>query len=218
MPERIPRFESGGQALDVGCGNGAFLSYLVALGWTCTGVDVSADAARTARATTSARVLVGDLTDVELEAGSFDVIFFNHSIEHIPRPRESLLRAHDLLRPGGRLYVETPNFAGSHARRERSYWLHLDTPRHLQLFTADTLDRLLREVGLEPTSAGSKDFLDARRWSRTFRAEERTGGMLPERPLPPRVILDLGLRLVDRGRLVARPLSGEIIWAWARRA
>jgi hypothetical protein len=52
-----------------------------------------------------------------------------------------------MLRPGGLLYIETPNIGSSgHARFGRN-WRGLEPPRHLVLFSWASLERLLQQQG-----------------------------------------------------------------------
>jgi SAM-dependent methyltransferase len=78
---------------------------------------------------------------------SFHAITMSHVIEHVHDPRELLTRSFELLKPGGQLYVETPNIdALGHSSFKRS-WRGLEPPRHLILFNGDSLVGLLREIG-----------------------------------------------------------------------
>src|SRR5690242_10926757 len=65
-----------GRCLDVGCGGGAFLPVLLDGGWQVTGIDVSQDQLRRARARVGARaeLVEGDAAALPFEAGSFDLV------------------------------------------------------------------------------------------------------------------------------------------------
>ena len=51
------------------------------------------------------------------------------------------------------LWIATPNLEALGHRRFGADWLGLDPPRHLVLFTHDSLDGLIRQIGLEPLGA-----------------------------------------------------------------
>jgi SAM-dependent methyltransferase len=89
-----------GKLLEIGCGNGDRLALFRDLGWTVTGVEPDAGAARLASAR-GLDVLSGELSSLEFPAGSFDAILMSHVIEHVPDPQESIRECHRLLRPGG---------------------------------------------------------------------------------------------------------------------
>jgi hypothetical protein len=69
-------------------------------------------------------------------------------IEHVEDPVAIARRVFALLRPGGIFVVETPNLAGFDYRifRER-WWGHYHFPRHWNLFSRDSLERMLRGAG-----------------------------------------------------------------------
>ena len=64
-----------------------------------------------------------------------------------------------LLKPGGVVLIEVPNFGGWEGRLGGPAWFHLDLPRHLFHFEEPSLARLLQQHGFE-----------ARRWE-TFSLE-----------------------------------------------
>ncbi|MEH2508998.1 2-polyprenyl-3-methyl-5-hydroxy-6-metoxy-1,4-benzoquinol methylase [Nitrobacteraceae bacterium AZCC 1564] len=78
----------------------------------------------------------------------FDVILMLNLIEHVPDPVAVLRKAKELLRPGGRIWIKTPNFDALDARifKNRS-WGGFHTPRHFVLFTRDSLVRHCEAAG-----------------------------------------------------------------------
>jgi SAM-dependent methyltransferase len=141
----------GGRLLDVGCGSGAFLARMAGLGWRTQGIDPDPTAVEGARKAGLA-VTEGTLADLDPEAhaGVFDAITLSHVIEHLHDPGGDLRRIKRLLRPGGLLWIATPNLEALGLRRFGRDWLGLDPPRHLVLFTRASLEMLLRDAGLEP--------------------------------------------------------------------
>ena len=149
----LPALE-GGRLLDVGSGSGDFVAQMAALGWRSEGVDPDPAAVARARAA-GLDVTQGRLTDLDdaEHAGAFDAITLSHVIEHLHEPATELERVWRLLRPGGLLWIATPNLEGLGHRRFRTAWLGLDPPRHLVLFTRASLEDLLRRVGFAPEPA-----------------------------------------------------------------
>lgn len=136
----------GGRLLDVGCGNGGFLALAKQGGWQVEGVDFDADAVKTARAR-GLNVRHGGIEIlVDCEA-SFDVITICHVIEHVYDPVGTLRQLHALLKPGGMLWLETPNLASLGSRRFGSDWRGLEPPRHLVLFNPSSLRQALATAG-----------------------------------------------------------------------
>jgi SAM-dependent methyltransferase len=85
-------------------------------------------------------------------ADSFDAVTLSHVIEHLHDPVESLAACLRLLKPGGQIWVATPNVEGLGHRRFGRDWFGLDPPRHLVIFTRRALDRALRSAGFESRS------------------------------------------------------------------
>ena len=144
--ESIP-FRGEGRLLDVGCGPGKLLSDLREQGWKVYGVDFSPVAVDYARSQRGLDVSLGDLFQAGYKDGFFDVVMFNHSLEHIYNPLETLKEAHRIMKPGGLLLISIPNAGGLEAKIFGKWWVHWDTPRHLYHFTKATMTRLVTSAG-----------------------------------------------------------------------
>ncbi len=156
--ELCPPYQPGGTLLDIGCGAGTYLSRVRELGWEVVGVDLSPQAAQTAREAYGIAVHVGTLEEAKFPDGSFAVVTMTHLIEHVPDPLALLRECYRILQPGGRLIVTTPNFSGMASRLFGQDWFGLEPPRHLSLFTPSTLRRCTELAG----------FLVARQRSRSW--------------------------------------------------
>ena len=141
--------------LDVGCGAGAFLRIGLERGWATDGTDfVVTDWARD----TGARVWEGELPAIDFGDTRYDVVRFNHVLEHTRDPLAELRKARDLLTPGGILLVGVPNLAGLSPRLKSwqsrlglksKRWRHYAALHHLWFFTPVTLTRLAEAARFE---------------------------------------------------------------------
>lgn len=97
-----------GDALDIGCGDGALMERLAPLCASVTGIERDPGMCERARERLAqvpgARVVEGSFADYHPRADRFDVIIFVASLHHMDA-QESLAKARDLLRPGGDLLV-----------------------------------------------------------------------------------------------------------------
>lgn len=132
--------------LDVGCGNGGFLALVRSAGWQVEGIDFDAEAVETARSR-GLTVHHGGFETLSDRNACFDVVTLSHVIEHVHDPLALLSRIHGLLKPGGTLWLETPNLDSLGAMRFGVFWRGLETPRHLVLFTPHSLRRALEATG-----------------------------------------------------------------------
>lgn len=136
----------GGRLLEVGCGSGDSLKTMQDLGWQAEGVEV--DNAATAHARSiGMNVHSGILEEQDYPEGYFDAIVINHVIEHVHDIRSLLIKCYEILKPGGRLVIVTPNIESWGHRIYQSAWLHLDAPRHLFIFSPNSLQTLASEAG-----------------------------------------------------------------------
>jgi SAM-dependent methyltransferase len=138
-----------GPVLDVGCGGGLFLRILREHGATVLGLDHSQQAASVAWRANGVPALRGDLVHAPLPASSCAAITMFQVLEHLTNPIEYLDAARELLRPRGRLIVQTPNAACWQFLMLGENWSGIDIPRHLLDFRARDLEALLESRGFE---------------------------------------------------------------------
>lgn len=144
----LARFCSGGSIFDVGCGDGVFLEYMRRRGWAVGGVESAPEHVAFAREQFKmSDVSQGSWPGSGIGGQKWDVCSFIHVIEHLPRPIEMLERARDVLRPDGLLMLETPNVLSWPARLFGSNWVALDAPRHLHIFSPDSLGVCVERAG-----------------------------------------------------------------------
>lgn len=146
MCRHLPTPKVGARLLDVGCGNGGFLMLARAMGWDADGVDFDECAAAQARSQ-GFHVVVGGVEALSEQHDVYDVITSSHVLEHVPDPAAHLRTLFSLLKPGGVLWLQTPNLKSLGARLYGSHWRGLEAPRHLVLFNVKSLRRLLDAVG-----------------------------------------------------------------------
>jgi len=140
---------SGGRLLDVGCGNGGVLERMRGLGWAVRGVEPDPRAREAANDRLGADVVAPDLEAISSGREMFDVVSLVHVIEHVPDPIGMLDACRRVMRPEGVVVVRTPNLEALGARLFGRYWRGLECPRHLFVFSPQTLRTCTERAGLE---------------------------------------------------------------------
>lgn len=100
---------SPGRLLDVGCGYGFFLRLAGEAGWEAIGVDVDPVAVAYARNRLGVDARSGDLRELGLPKGSFDLATLWNALDFAPDPLELLREVHRVLKDGSQLFIRTPN-------------------------------------------------------------------------------------------------------------
>ena len=142
----LPATGKPGVLVDIGCGNGQFLGVAMQLGWEAWGVDLDPKAVKTAQKT-GATVIQGGFPDTGLPSAHFDIVTLSHVIEHVHDPLAALREAFRVLKPGGHLWLATPNMGSFGHVRFGADWRGLEPPRHLVLFNNNSLEIALDGAG-----------------------------------------------------------------------
>ncbi len=142
----------GGRVLEAGCGDGSLLISIRAVrpDLKLAGLDLqfSADTRRLLRE--------HDIEAIEaaLEEARFDCLFdmviMNQFIEHLWDARACMASINAGLKMGGVVSISTPNLDGYDRRlfKDRA-WGGYHFPRHLNLFTAESLGRFVEAFGFQ---------------------------------------------------------------------
>lgn len=212
-----------GKMLDVGCGDGRFLSAMTGHGWQGEGIETDAIAASLARRRSGSVVHETPLEATNLAERSFDLISLLHVLEHVPNPRATLSTARRLLRPGGTLLLALPNAGSAEAALFRSLWYPLDLPRHYWGFTPRSLARLVEECGfVRPTLRYLPFFFvpqSLRYVLRTVRGKQSTTASLPSddrRENEGRLQTKLFTAILTVSEHLGKHLPGEVMELTAR--
>jgi SAM-dependent methyltransferase len=137
-----------GAALDLGCGNGAFLRGMMRCfpGWRLTGSDLNGSFRDEIIAIGPQ---VAFVSEAELDRGNetFDVVSLIHCIEHIPNPSQYLRSARRYINATGVLLIEVPDAELNP--------FDLVVADHASHFSKTTLARVVEAGGYEVLSCGN---------------------------------------------------------------
>lgn len=136
------------RVLDVGCGSGMLVFALGLAGVkNVVGVDPFMSEGRDL--STGGQLRHQDLSEVE---GSYDLIMFHHSLEHVPDPEASLREALKRLAPGGRVLIRMPTPSSHAFETYGPAWVSLDAPRHLVVLSRPGVGTLCDRLGADLVS------------------------------------------------------------------
>lgn len=107
-------FGPGDSVLDIGCGVGKWVKYLIEKNVNCIGIDSSKMAIKRAKSLLRTvgkeeTVSIGDALRLKFQEESFDGIVSFGLLEHFPNHEEILRRWMLMVRKGGRLVLTVPN-------------------------------------------------------------------------------------------------------------
>lgn len=138
--------------LDIGTGEGRSLLAFHEVGTPLDQLyanDISVDVLAPLK-DTGMQLVVGRAEEIDLPAGTFDLVMMNQVIEHVADPRRVMEISYRLLKPGGLLVMETPNLDGwDRAFFARRRWGGYHFPRHWVLFSTQTMTRMMTEAGFQ---------------------------------------------------------------------
>jgi len=144
----VMSYKQSGRLLEVGCGNGLFMTAMRQTGdWEVWGVDVSESAVRRARERSGLDVFHGELGEARFADSTFDVVVMWDVLEHVHRPKDTLLEIRRVLKRDGVLVLRVPLLDSWDRQLFGRYWAGWDAPRHLTLFSKETLRLMLAQSG-----------------------------------------------------------------------
>lgn len=151
----LHKYKRAGRLLEIGCAAGTFLKMARDAGWAVSGLELSDDTADIARREFGIDVRTGTLQKGIFSPGSFDAVVLWNVIEHLADPVWAIATIKELLKDDGVLVMETPNVDGLFPRlsyrvsSDGRFWRHPQPPTHLFEFSKKSLQRALKEAGLQ---------------------------------------------------------------------
>ncbi|MHB1946577.1 MAG: class I SAM-dependent methyltransferase [Gammaproteobacteria bacterium] len=144
--------------LDVGCGDGRLLNIYSQMGIANNrlyGTELNKNAAQLAKEK-GYHINLGTFENSIYPDQFFDLIVLQQVIEHMPDPQNVLEKINRILKPSGRLILETPNIKSWDRWLFRHrWWGGYHIPRHFYLFNPNSLKLLLERNGFKVTKIQS---------------------------------------------------------------
>ncbi len=138
-----------GRLLDAGCASGSFLLAAREAGWSVAGVEPSEALFAKAVGTLGddAELHCRILEQAGLAPESFDAITLWDVLEHVPDPAGFMRLCRELLKPGGKLFVNVPDLDSFEAQTLGKRWPLL-LAEHLNYFNRESLRLCAEKAGL----------------------------------------------------------------------
>lgn len=142
------RFRVTGRILDIGYGEGGLLQIAEKCNWQCFGTEISPGALAYGK---ESGWIVADQAEDDLRfmPQGFDVVTMIELLEHVPNPQQVLQSAARWLRPGGLLYLTTPNADSLNHRLLGLEWSVIAPPEHIALWTPKGMRHALAKAGFQ---------------------------------------------------------------------
>jgi len=137
-----------GKLLDVGAAAGYFVKAASAAGWKAEGVEPGRWISKYARKKLGVKIRPGTIHGYRFRPNSFDVVTYWDVLEHVPDPSADLAKASKVLKKGGLLFVNYPDFSSIPSKIfGRKWWFILSI--HLFYFTPVTITKILEKHGFK---------------------------------------------------------------------
>ena len=139
------KYKNGNNVLDVGCSSGILMEAMRDGGLSVTGIEPNIAAFSIAQKEFRQNVLHGYLSDVYQKLSKkFDVVIYNHVMEHIPDPQVELSLLKKIIKSNGILVIGVPNADNIIFKVRKKFWEPLMPNEHVWHFTTKHMVQLLK--------------------------------------------------------------------------
>jgi 2-polyprenyl-3-methyl-5-hydroxy-6-metoxy-1,4-benzoquinol methylase len=146
----------GASVLDIGCSVGRLLNAFKLASPSVdvsdlTGIDIDPNARNNAIPYLKDRIVIDDFLQHRFER-QFDIVTMRFVVEHLLNFRAYVERAVHVLKPGGILFISTPDIDSPQAKLLKDKWKLINDPQqkigHLRWFNRKSMEYLAKELGL----------------------------------------------------------------------
>ncbi|MBL7715800.1 MAG: class I SAM-dependent methyltransferase [Bdellovibrionales bacterium] len=148
LVSRYVKITSETKVLDVGCAVGTFLLHLKKkYGAKISGVDFKEDLSFPGFEQIDFHC--GLFYEQKLEPESFDLVTMWHFLEHCYSPPQSLKKAAQVVKKGGKVIIEVPRLDSLTYKVFQEKWPGVQAPQHTVLFDKESLISMAQKNGLK---------------------------------------------------------------------
>jgi ubiquinone/menaquinone biosynthesis C-methylase UbiE len=161
----IKKYNKSGKLMDIGCGTGHFLEYIKINhpNWQIYGVEPSKLLRTVARKNTKGDIRNGQLAKIPFKDNYFDIVTCYDVLEHNINLSKNIRELHRVIKPGGILFIQAPNYASLMSKVCDEKWDWWCIPDHIFHFSYNFLTKYMSENGFrilkKYTYEDKEDFL-----------------------------------------------------------
>ena len=156
----LKNFVSSGVALEIGSGYGA-LARTAAHSYRVIGLDLDYRVLTKAFGNTDVAGVAGSAYALPIRDGSVDLVLCMDVLEHLAQPETCLTEIRRVLRPGGFVFLSTPNPSSLGARRKGNASFIYRDPTHCSVLPMSVWKQKLRDAGLREVWSGTDMLWDS---------------------------------------------------------
>lgn len=147
---RLMGMHHGIDFLDVGCNYGFAVAAAAELGLNAQGIDIDETAVQASRKEfgTLGAFDCSTVQDYAATGATADIVYTSEVIEHTPDPNSFTAAMQRILKPGGLLFLTTPDAGHCRVPSDFTQWSHANPPEHLVYFSKKGMRAMLERHGL----------------------------------------------------------------------
>ena len=147
---RLKRHMPGRRLLEIGANIGCFVEAARRLGLEAVGLEINPTLVAHARQAFPDNAFVcGTVEEAGFDAASFDGVYCAEVIEHLVDVNSFMSAISQAVRPGGSLFLTTPELARYITGPDVATWRSLVAPDHKLYFNRDNMAQFLQRHGFE---------------------------------------------------------------------
>lgn len=142
------------RVVDVGCGDGGFISHCANRGADVTFVDIDPDKIRETEQllqdspARSIHGVVSDASPLPLPQNHFDKVVCTEVMEHVDHPAAFLAELVRVGKPGALYLLSVPDIASETVQQQVAPPLYFEKPHHIHIFSREEFTQLVCDSGL----------------------------------------------------------------------
>jgi 2-polyprenyl-3-methyl-5-hydroxy-6-metoxy-1,4-benzoquinol methylase len=140
----------GKRALDLGCGGGFMVEAMRVFGARASGLDINPRSIAYARNRfPKCAFFDEDFESFAARGLAFDFVYCSDVLEHVSDLKQTMDFLDRIVKPGGHVYINTPDAAHPKVPRDITRWDVFDDPQHVHFFTLENARILFARAGFD---------------------------------------------------------------------